>query len=206
MKGDITLKILEAIKEGSLDMVDLLMAFATSGYGASHDAILKKQHEISLKRASRSDVDDIKKKVSKDEWKKINNRFHAAISKLEKDDLIQRSKDKNSVIIKITNSGKSKLHELRNRKKFSGDNYRSEKSGNLILFVFDIPEVHRKKRGWIREILRGLDFRMIQQSVWVGKTKIPEEFLEALRESALISSVEIIEITKTGTMRDLKDI
>ncbi len=204
MKGDITFKILKAIKGGSLETIDLLTAFLLSGYGASYDMILRKSDEISSKRASKSDLKKIKSNLSKDDWRKINNRFNAVLSKLEKDGLIERSKNKKSIFVDITDKGCKKMDELEDRQKFYPKSYKVVKSDNPILFTFDIPEAHRKSRGWIRDVLKHLKFDMIQKSVWLGNSKIPEEFLDVLRKQGLIFFIEIIEITKKGTLKKSK--
>jgi hypothetical protein len=44
---------------------------------------------------------------------------------------------------------------------------------------------------------------MVQKSLWLGKVKIPEEFLVDIRKLSLLDYVEIFEITKTGSLKNL---
>ena len=67
----------------------------------------------------------------------------------------------------------------------------------------DIPESERKKRAWLRSALKNLNFKMIQQSVWIGKVRIPEEFLRDLRNMHLTEYVEIFEISKAGSLQQI---
>ena len=44
---------------------------------------------------------------------------------------------------------------------------------------------------------------MIQKSVWIGKVKIPKEFLDDLFKLRLIDYIEIFEISKAGSLKNL---
>jgi len=44
---------------------------------------------------------------------------------------------------------------------------------------------------------------MLQKSVWLGKNKLPEEFLKALAELDLIDFVHIFKIGRAGTIKKL---
>lgn len=73
----------------------------------------------------------------------------------------------------------------------------------LKIFAYDIPEREKQKRAWLREVLRLLGFRMLQKSLWIGKSKIPEGFLQDLRKKEIMDHVHIFEISKTGTLKEL---
>ena len=49
-----------------------------------------------------------------------------------------------------------------------------------------------------------LKFTKLQQSVWLGKSKLPEEFFEALENLSILPCVEILGVTRTGTLKQLK--
>ena len=51
--------------------------------------------------------------------------------------------------------------------------------------------------------LKNIGLRLIQQSVWMGKVKIPKEFLDDIRELHLANFVEIFEITKSGSLNQV---
>ncbi len=204
MKGDITLKILETLKKNTLDSIDLLEAFLTSGYGSSFAAIEYNWNRISKKRSYKNSTEKAKDILTKKDWDKINKRFNAMLSKLKKDDLIEKSKNKSKIIIKITEKGKKKINDIKKKNSiFPNNNYKTAKNNNFILFMFDIPEKERNKRKWIRSVLTRMEFKLIQKSVWLGKTKIPKEFLNDLRKLGIIQFIEILEITKTGSLKQL---
>jgi len=81
--------------------------------------------------------------------------------------------------------------------------YQKERGNKFIIVVFDIPEIQKRKRNWLRAALKNLDFKMVQKSVWFGRVKIPKEFLDHLCEMKLIDYVEIFEISKTGSLERL---
>ena len=72
-----------------------------------------------------------------------------------------------------------------------------------MIVSFDVPEKEKRKRGWLRSTLKNLGFRMLQKSVWIGKVKIPEAYLEDLKRLRLLSYIEIFAISKRGTIRHI---
>jgi DNA-binding PadR family transcriptional regulator len=203
-RGDKTLKLLEILKEAALDTADLLDAFITSGYGASLDTIQSKAADSSFRSRFKSDI-------SKNEIKKEYNRFYSMVRRLEKDGLIEKKgKEKNKGkknFFMITQKGKEKIGFLRNVKKRMGSlpssDYKGRKSNRVTIVMFDIPEKERNKRAWLRSILGRMKFEMIQKSVWMGKVTLPKEFLNDLKDLKLIDFIEIFEITKTGSLKQL---
>ena len=79
----------------------------------------------------------------------------------------------------------------------------SKEKGQFTIVVFDIPEKERSKRAWIREVLKNLDLKMIQKSVWVGKVKIPKQFIDDLDKFNMVDFVEIFEISKAGSLKQI---
>ncbi len=135
-----------------------------------------------------------------DRNQKEMQKFYNTLNYLKAQGFIGKKKSENRMLWKITSSGLKKLQLLQQR---AFSNYDVIKDNKLKIIVFDIPEKERQKRGWLREILRGLGFRMLQQSVWIGKNKIPEQFLYDLRQKHLLPYIHVMEIGKSGTMREL---
>ena len=101
----------------------------------------------------------------------------------------------------LTHEGKIRLGKLRRRKNLQLLENQSLKKDRLKIVIFDIPEADRRKRFWLRSALKKLDFTMLQKSVWIGKTKLPQMFLDALRQEKLLSYVEIFEVSKKGSLK-----
>jgi DNA-binding transcriptional regulator PaaX len=63
-----------------------------------------------------------------------------------------------------------------------------------IMVLFDIPEKKRKTRNWLRLHLKLWDFKMIQQSVWLGQGPLPKEFTERLELFGISKCVKILKV------------
>ncbi len=204
MKKSITLKILETLKDFTLDSVELWGVFFSLGYGAS---LSKVQYELLKKQPSTKNIKSLSK-ISKDDFIKSRNKFYAMVSNLQKDGLLEVSENKEKKYFKITKKGKERLHILKNKEanKLPSKSYKKIKNDNLIIVMFDIPESEKRKRVWLRLALIGLGFKMVQKSVWMAKVKIPKDFLRDLTDIRIINFVEVFEISKTGSLKSLKEI
>lgn len=63
-----------------------------------------------------------------------------------------------------------------------------------VMVLFDIPERKRKIRNWLRLQLKMWDFKMIQQSVWLGKGPLPKEFIERLNVFGISKGVKVLKV------------
>ena len=68
-----------------------------------------------------------------------------------------------------------------------------------VMVMFDIPEKKRKIRNWLRLQLKLWDFKMIQQSVWLGKGPLPKEFNERLDLFDISKCVKILKVQNIKT-------
>ena len=194
-KGEITLKILELITRTAEASFDIIDAILNSGYGASYQKMNRKLNQNEIQR-------------SKEEAKRQRfQNYYNTLYRLKKDNLISEKEESGKKVIKITQQGIKKLTFLKKeflaKKNLPDKHYHKENRPNFTIVVFDIPEKNRRLSGWLREVLKNLDFRMIQKSVWIGKTKIPKEFLNDIFKLKLENFVEIFEISKTGSLKQL---
>ncbi|MDP2704047.1 MAG: CRISPR-associated endonuclease Cas2 [bacterium] len=127
-------------------------------------------------------------------------RFYSFLSHLKHQGLIERRKDRKAW--ELTEKGKARLVVFDERERFSfrSTHYSAVQDNVLRVVIFDIPENARHKRAWLRVALLALGFSMCQQSVWMGKRKIPRKFLEDLRDRELLQYVHIFEISKRGSL------
>ena len=188
MRGDLIYKILDLVKDQALDLIDLEKAMLISGYGASMGKIDRNFNKF--KNARREKTEERKQEKEK------KLRLQKYISKLKLEGLLYKKGNE----ITITKDGKKRLSNL---EKNSLKQIPRTPSNNLIIFSYDIPGEHRKLRDRLREILKMMNFEMIHQSLWVGKIKISEELLEYLSEIRVLGYVEILEVTKQGTLKQL---
>ena len=72
------------------------------------------------------------------------------------------------------------------------------------MIAYDIPAEKNEMRQWLRFALLALGFTILQKSVWVGKKVIPESFMRDLRARKMLSYVHILEVRKSGTLREVE--
>lgn len=189
MRGKILSKALEILRDGAVLQADFFIAVLRAGYGASMSKIdyeYRKQQRISAT-----------KKFQRENLKASERRLRVFISKMKHDGLIHES-DNNFI---ISQKGKERLEKLQNN--LPNRHYQKSKNSNQIIISFDIPEKFRRKRDWLREVVRNLGFKMVHQSVWMGKTTIPKDFIFDLENLKILEFVEIFEISKTGSLKKL---
>ncbi|MCL5004496.1 MAG: hypothetical protein M1170_00945 [Patescibacteria group bacterium] len=193
MKGEYGLKILETLEQSAQTIGNVFFIFSLP-YGTSLNKGLKLLARRQREREGRQ--------IDREE----KLRFYDLLYRLRKEGLIENINKENKKSLQITKKGAEKLENLRLRKtnEFPQKVYKIENENTFKIIIFDIPEKHRKKRGWIREVLRNLKFKMLQKSVWIGKTKLPEELIHNLKNFDLLPYVEIFEISKTGSLKQLK--
>lgn len=86
----------------------------------------------------------------------------------------------------LTASGKSKL------KPYSPQ----ELEGASLMIVFDIPEYERQKRRRLRILLKALQFKQVQKSVWITKFDCQELLKLEIEEQGLSKYVLAFEAIK----------
>ncbi|MDP3947952.1 MAG: hypothetical protein Q8Q41_04680 [bacterium] len=198
MKGELTLKILGSIGDAAVTTADVLAVVAGSSYGASYSQM---DYALFQRQAKR-----VQRELLAEEELKRKERYYSMLYKLKRDGLIIQKINKQSKMLALTAKGKKLWSELRSRANNAPPaiNYRKSPAVVFTIAAFDIPERHNGKRHWLRMALKHIGLAMIQKSVWIGKVKIPEEFIDDLRRLDLTECVEIFEITKAGTLRSVK--
>lgn len=188
MKGDFLRNVLEFIQETYNLGEDLAYI------GANAHRLYPREQFISKARAQR-------------EFQRSQHRqLQQLLSKLKRQGIIASTLHDDHVMCRLTKRGIAKLAKLKQllqRKPLPSSLYTKEVSLTFTIVTFDIPERERYKRDWLRSVLQNLSFTMLQKSVWIGKIKIPEQFLADLHKLQLSSFVEILQITKSGTLRNV---
>ncbi len=188
--------ILELLKKTARTTSDILDVFAggQTYYNLKRKAFYPTLPELQRKKQSRQ---------GPGHSKRANHNFYALLTHLRKQGFIKKEKKNNEDYWAITNFGKEKLKKIKENVQLPGTFYKKEKGRGLNMIVFDIPEIYKAKRNWLRGVLLGLEFTMLQKSVWAGKNKLPEEFLKDLNRLDLMDFVHIFEVSKIGTI-DMK--
>ena len=182
----LTRRILSAVKESAMTAADVVEVILEMPYGSSYGRMQRAVDRKVWERES--------EKILKDKQRRVRN----LLSKLKREGLVSASNDG---FWKITKTGLVRLCQKRNG--LPSGHYKKEADSTFKLIMFDIPEKSKQKRVWIRDCLKRMGFKMIQKSVWMGKTKIPEEFIKDLSSLNLVDCVSILEITKFGSLSQL---
>ena len=137
------------------------------------------------------------------DWKRQEEKkFYTLLSKMKRDGFIKKENFNSKNFWELTRKG---LNHLERVSGFSEiilpqKKYKKEKSSDLTLIAFDIPEKYRHKRVWLRKYLIDLGFQMLQKSVWIGMYEVPEDFLYDLKELNLLDNMHILKVNKTGSL------
>ena len=108
--------------------------------------------------------------------------IHATLSRLKRRGFVSRT----SRGWRATKRAEKYLKQI--EKKLPKGNYPSfkRKKGEHIIIAYDIPEVMKEGRDWLRVELRMLSFKQMQKSVWIGPAPLPEIFIARLKEADLL--------------------
>ncbi len=188
------MEILETISDAALGTADVWLAIITSPYGSSHYRINRQREKI--RRTREEIISELKEK----------QKLYILLNRLNKDGLMFKDKKRGKKFWRLTEKGERELKKLKTyyRKNFLPEHrYKSEISDIFTIIVFDIPEKERGKRDWLRRRIVEMGFKMLQESVWIGKRKIPEEFVKDLDFCRLLPRVEIFTVSKTGSLSKL---
>ncbi len=188
MRGDILYKILDFLEDQSLDALDFMTAFLKAGYGASMSKI-DYEYKIQSRKSESYKVE-----------REQRRHLQKYISKLKSDGLILEN-SRNEILISA--KGQEKLKLLKQAKILDKNLYKKEKGNRVIIISYDLPVPFNKERDQLREILKVLGFSMVHKSVWVGKMRIPKDFISALEKAGILKFIEILEVTKSGSLKEL---
>lgn len=183
MRGEKIFSILDSLEEGVNIFSNLLTVFLTTYKGSNPKEKYRKLRIL--------ERDRIKNSINRRERNKLLNLLY----KMNKEGLIERS----GLKYLITKKGKEKYLYLKNSLLFQ-KKFNKEGEDELKIIAFDIPEKLRIYRRWLRSILISLDFKMLQKSLFIGKQKLPEDFIKELKRLSILHYVEIFAITKKGTL------
>ncbi len=192
-RGDVIMGVLSVLSRAALDVPVLIETLLTAPYGSSLGRMKAVERSI-RQRQARAAVE-----------RERAERYYSLLYKLKRDGLIEQRSKSGRSILAITSRGMEKLRVLRQRRSSANPtpDYTGEPNSRFVIVAFDVPETERRKRAWLRSALQNIGLHMVQKSVWIGKKKLPKEFLRDLADLRLLEYVEIFEITKTGSLRHI---
>lgn len=201
--GELSWKILKALSRTSLGLENLVDRILIPGFG--YKGQLTKGQWLRLQQRRR----ERKKQYVADEfWLKEKLKVAVLINRFQKMGLVKNAgSDKGRADWTITNNGlikllklEEKLLSLINKEKLPPINYPTIKSKHKIIVVFDIAEKEKHKREWLRQVLKNLEFKILQKSVWIGTTQLPIDLITDLERLEIAESVKIFSIFEEGNI------
>lgn len=191
MRGDLRYRVLKAIAESTWatakDLAEDLLLYSAAGQG-------NRAAKFALKRKRERQYYDALDR----------ERLMETIRKLKKEGAVTLS-DQGLVLTDVGMRKKEKL-EASQVLKLTKDGYPRDRVGGkkFIIVFFDIKEKDRLLRNWLRNALKNLGYHILQESVMVGKVKIPMEFIEELKRRSILHRVHIlvVEESLTGTLEE----
>ncbi len=85
---------------------------------------------------------------------------------------------KSDGIFSLTKKGKSLADKILGYKQ----RLEEEWDGKYRLVIFDIPEIYRHHRNWLRQELYFLGYKRLQNSVFVSKLSLTEDIIKEIKE------------------------
>jgi DNA-binding transcriptional regulator PaaX len=72
----------------------------------------------------------------------------------------------------------------------------TEKSPTNMIISFDIAEKDRILRNWLRNQIKIFNYKMLQQSLWIGPGPLPLEFLKKLEDLKIRKNIKTFKIAR----------
>ena len=136
------------------------------------------------------DIKEILKNLTK------NNSF-VILNRLQNKGLVEKKDDKYI----LTFLG---LKYFKRIKQKNSDREIKKWDGRWRVVMFDIPEKLRKERNWLRHQLYGLEYQLIQKSVFLGKWPLTEDFFNEIIERRLNNFIRLITVGEIDDEEILK--
>ena len=129
--------------------------------------------------------------------------IYISINRLKTRGLIKA--DSQSDIFRLTKKGEKEAflaYTNAERKKYKL--IKPKWDGKWRMILFDIPEKKRKYRDYLRELIKFLDFKELQKSVWVSPYPIPDYLRQILAEERILYHTRMITTSSIDYDKDLR--
>lgn len=95
----------------------------------------------------------------------------------------------------ITNLGKRHLDDQKKILPTFNSPF-TRNSPRTLLLMFDIPELRRIERAWLRKHLKKFQYIMVQKSVWVGPFPLPKDFVAYMKEIKIGDCIKTFKLAR----------
>lgn len=127
--------------------------------------------------------------------------FYTKLNQFKRNGLIEKGTLGEDTSWQISKKGKDFLNKKRD--KFNAY-LTAPISPRMKIVSYDIPEKYRRGRGWLRSVLKLMDYEMVHQSVWIGRKVLPKDFFEVIANEGLEEYLKIFEVTKSGSLNPVR--
>ena len=132
------------------------------------------------------------------------NTFQTSLVRLQRNGLIQKKK---RGIWGLTSEGKQAALKAYVTREGKVTRPKPNKwDGGWRIIFFDIPEVKRHYRDFLREVLRNIGFREFQRSVWIYPFQVPSFLKDLLFEENIKKYTRFITTESIEFDRDLRKV
>lgn len=111
-----------------------------------------------------------------------------SIWRLKKLGFIEKKKNK----FRLTSAGKILEKYIISRKKVLSGKW----DGKYRVVIFDIPEKQRKIRNWLRQELYLLNYKKLQESVFISKHSLPSDLINEIKNKKIGNCVNYLLVDK----------
>jgi len=138
---------------------------------------------------------------------KKHDSYYSAISRLKRKGLIAKNKKD---IFYLTKKGENEAFFAYINAELSGKKFvkqtQKKWDGKWRIILFDIPEKQKRKRNYLRMVIKTLGFKEFQKSIWIYPYKIPDFLLQLLGEENIAHHVRFMTSASLDYDHDLKNV
>ncbi len=88
-------------------------------------------------------------------------------------------------------------------KKFQEKQLEKSWDNKWRIIMFDIPEKRRKERNWLRNQLADFEYKLLQESVFIGKQPFEKDFFEELVNRNLYQYIRLLTVGEIDNEKEL---
>lgn len=154
-----------------MSLGDDLLTFLTD-YSGGYKLMRKRLMEMEVPRPEKVDYQKLKEQT-----------LRTTLFRLKKRGLVENKK---RGIWIITKKGKEYRKNRLASKIAHFGHLKAQDAKKEMVVIFDIPEIRKKQRDWLRGELMVLGFVNLQKSVWLGPAPLPKEFIKYLSDTNLL--------------------
>ena len=112
-----------------------------------------------------------------------------SLRQLRRQRLIRKKENREKIVYEITDLGRAKNLKWNYKRKPKVQRL----DGLSTIVIFDIPESKKKSRDFIRRFLKDNDFTQLQESVFISRFNLLDEFKDLTRELGITEHVTVME-------------